>query len=60
MEEFLKNSWTTAVLGFADDAKVPALLTPVDMVVAVITDDVTLIKRDKKERLEGSLTCGHC
>ena len=50
MEEFLKNSWTTAVLGFADDAKVPALLTPVDMVVAVITDDVTLIKQNRKER----------
>ena len=55
LEEFLKNSWTTAVLGFADDAKVPALLTHVDMVVAVITDDVTLIKWDTKEGWRGVL-----
>ena len=46
LEEFLKNSWTTAVLGLAGDAQFPVLLTAglVDVTVAVVTDDVTLIK----------------
>ena len=46
LEEFLKNSWTTAVLGLAGDAELPVLLTAglVDVAVAVVTDDVTLIK----------------
>ena len=62
MEEILENNRTTAVLGLAGDAQLPVVLTSslVDVAVAVITDDVTLIKGDKKERLEGSLTCGHC
>ena len=45
LEEFLKNSWTTAVLGLAGDAQLPVLTAGlVDVTVAVVTDDVTLIK----------------
>ena len=46
LEEFLKHSRTTAVLGLAGDAELPVLLTAglVDVAVAVVTDDVTLIK----------------
>ena len=45
LEEFLKNSWTTAVLGLAGDAQLPVLTAGlVDVAVAVVTDDVTLIK----------------
>ena len=62
MEEILENNRTTAVRGLAGDAQLPVVLTGglVDVAVAVITDDVTLIKQNRKERLEGSLTCGHC
>ena len=46
MEEILENNRTTAVLGLAGDAELPVLLTAglVDVAVAVVTDNVTLIK----------------
>ena len=52
MEEILENSWTTTVLGLAGDAQIPVVLTGglVDVAVAVITDDVTLKKQNRKER----------
>ena len=52
MEEILENNRSTAVLGLAGDAQIPVVLTGglVDVAVAVITDDVTLIKQNRKER----------
>ena len=45
MEEILENNRTTAVLGLAGDAQLPVLTAGlVDVAVAVVTDDVTLIK----------------
>ena len=60
MEEILKNNWTTAVLGLTGDAEVHVVPTGglVDVVVAVITDHVTLIQMIYRGTLEGNLTCG--
>ena len=45
MEEILENNRTTAVLGLAGDAQLPVLTAGlVDVAVAVVTDDVALIK----------------